>query len=495
MFKISTKSQIVFFFLLFFLLGNITFGLSKSTLWLFVTGVLVTLILLIFNTKKVSLVLLCLTFFMIAGLLFQKQYHSFENAKIKDYVEEKVEAKGTISSLVQQGDEKQKFKLKLESVTFRGQEEDCSDLILVTTEPYPVLKYGDQINMSGKIKEPGFIEDFNYQDYLLKEGVVAVSYQAQVKVSKTGQGNFFLEKIYALRKEITARINFLFSEPEASFLAGLLVGERRSIPEDVLEAFNRTGTTHIIAISGYNITLISSLCLNFLNGKFSRRINFWLILVAILTFVILAGADASVVRAGIMGAIVLSAGLMGRLSDVKNVLLLSAVIMALLNPFVVTYDVGFQLSYLSTLGIVYLADFFLTKSTFLPEVFDIRESFSLTTASQIATLPIVLLNFGRFSVLAPLVNVLVLPLVAPAMLFGFLAVVFSYLSPALGDLLSWPCYLLLYVEIAIIKFLSKPAFASVLLSDKLSIILSLLWVVVLVGIFIRSKLVTCPKKA
>ena len=189
-------------------------------------------------------------------------------------------------------------------------------------------------------------------------------------------------------------------EPSASFEAGLLTGSRKGIPDDLLEAFNMTGLTHIIAISGYNISLIVVLISSLFKNS-SRRVKVPFIIVFIVLFTIFVGASAAVVRASIMGIISVMALWFGRQSQVLNALLISAFVMVLWNPATLFYDVGFQLSFLATLGLIIAGNKIMETTKFLPEKFGIREAFAMTFSAQIFALPVILVNFGRFSFISP----------------------------------------------------------------------------------------------
>ena len=129
-------------------------------------------------------------------------------------------------------------------------------------------------------------------------------------------------------------------------MAGLLYGERSGLPLELADNFSRTGVSHIIAVSGYNISIVALALMSlFINLGLARPRAFWLVVAGIILFVIFTGAGASVVRAGIMGLIVLLAGQLGRLSRIGNVLIFTAALMLLFNPYVLIWDAGFQLSF------------------------------------------------------------------------------------------------------------------------------------------------------
>ena len=224
-------------------------------------------------------------------------------------------------------------------------------------------------------------------------------------------------------------------------MAGLLTGSRRGIPKELMEDFHRTGLTHIIAISGYNITIVIAFIASLL-FFIPPHIRFLPISIAIITFTIFVGASAAVVRAAIMGILGLLALQTGRLKSTRLLILWTALLMTTWNPKILYYDAGFQLSFLAVIGITEFSPLLDRLLKNVPRAFAIRESLQMTIAAQIATAPLIVLLFGRLSLIAPLTNVLVAPVIPLAMLLGTLAVCVSTVSFPLGQLiayLAWAC--------------------------------------------------------
>lgn len=253
-----------------------------------------------------------------------------------------------------------------------------------------------------------------------------------------------------LLSQANKSIEKILPEPQASFLAGLLFGIDKNIPKNLLEDFNKTGTRHIIALSGYNITIIASLIMGFLLWLgFWRKHAFYLSITAIIFFVFLTGASASVVRAAIMGLLVLLAQQVGRLSNPKNLLALAAFFMILKEPSALLNNAGLQLSFAATIGIIYLSPY-LKK---LPEIL------ATTLSAQIAVSPLIIFYFHQVSLISPIANLLVLPIIPVTMLVGFIALAIGVLYLPIGIFLAWPAWLFLTYEIKIIELLTKVPFA------------------------------------
>lgn len=324
--------------------------------------------------------------------------------------------------------------------------------LLIAAPLYPRVAYGDRVSARCTVRRPQQVDDFPYDRYLALKGVYAICSTRAIRVLDHDQGRSPLAKVLAFKAGVIHSLNRLLPEPHASFLAGLLVGARRGIPDSLLEAFNRTGTTHIIAISGYNITIVAAVVLAACRTLIGRKRAFWLVLIALVVFVIITGAQASVVRAAIMGVLVLLARQLGRASQITNAFFLAAVIMILINPLVLRDDAGFQLSFLATAGLIYLSPRLERMFRFVPAVFGLRESLTATVSATIMTLPLIAVQFDRISIVAPLVNMLILPFIPLAMALGFGAVLAALIWWPLGQVIGWLVWLVLEYIITLVSW-------------------------------------------
>jgi competence protein ComEC len=203
---------------------------------------------------------------------------------------------------------------------------------------------------------------------------------------------------------------------------GILIGARKTLPLEIVNNFTATGVSHIVAVSGYNISIII-LALEKMSWWIGRKPAFWTSLIIIIMFVIMTGASSSVIRAAVMGSLVLFSFASGRLYSITPSLFFAVIIMLLFNPKILFWDIGFQLSFLATCGIIYILPMLEQLTEKFGELFNLKSYFLTTCSAIIATTPLILFNFEKFSIVAPLVNVLVLPVVPPVMLFGFLSLV------------------------------------------------------------------------
>src|SRR3990167_8413063 len=183
--------------------------------------------------------------------------------------------------------------------------------ILVTVPRYPEYNYGDRVKITGKLEKPEKIENFDYEKYLYPELIFAlIKNPAKVELISRNNGRKIFEWIYKIKNKFIETINKILAEPFAALLSGILVGARRSIPENLMDIFNIVGITHIIAISGYNVTIVVKMFQS-VSRHWSKLLAFILGIIGLASFVILTGASASVMRAAILASLFLIARQLG----------------------------------------------------------------------------------------------------------------------------------------------------------------------------------------
>lgn len=296
--------------------------------------------------------------------------------------------------------------------------------ISIKLPAYPAYNFGDILQVSCYLDKPTVSpgSDFQYDKYLLTRGVGYVCLGPDAKL--IGYRKSFFGYIYRLKSIVSAKAAMLWSEPESSLIGGLLYGDNTTLPKEVADNFSRVGISHIIAVSGYNISIIAAALMSalILAGLY-RRQAFWVAVTGILIFVIFAGAPASAVRAGLMGTVVLVGQYLGRPSRAFPALIFAATLMILANPFTLVWDIGFQLSFVATAGILFLTRGASTVKT--------------TLAAITATLPLILYHFGRLSIVALPVNLLVLWLIPYLMFFGFISLMAGFVIYPVAQMLAW----------------------------------------------------------
>jgi len=249
-------------------------------------------------------------------------------------------------------------------------------------------------------------------------------------------------------------------EPKSGLLAGILFGEKSALDDKMERDFRTVGLMHIVVLSGYNVSLVIQV--------FSKTLRFLplairsaLSVLAIAAFAILVGAGPTVIRASIMAVFIVLAGFTHRRYHITRALFIAGICMVIWNPKILYFDISFQLSFLATYGLIVFAPYFEKKFSFLPKSFAIRDSAIATISAQIIVMPLIIYSIGEFSLISPVVNVLVLFAVPMAMLFGFLTGVIGLISGALATVLSVVASYLLAYQLWIVSLFANIPFATI----------------------------------
>lgn len=339
-------------------------------------------------------------------------------------------------------------------------------LTVITAQQYPQYALGDVLTSTGVIKQPTNFSDFDYVSYLAGKNIF--SEMAFPKIEKENSApSGVIATLAAIKHVFENKIADALPEPHAGLMKGLLFGEKQSISQNFNNDLRATGTTHIIALSGYNITIVAEFFLNILlwvSAPFS--ISFWVASLGIILFVVMTGASASAVRAGIMGVLVLVARREGRRYSMINALVFAAAVMIFYNPHVLLSDVGFQLSFLATAGLIFLAPYIEQRlEKFFSRDSHIKKTLSETLAAQLAVLPILIYTFGQLSLVSPLTNILVLMAVPYAMTAGFVTGMLGFVWEPVSRIFGWVAWIFSSYIIGVIEVFAKIPGASVQLGS------------------------------
>lgn len=303
----------------------------------------------------------------------------------------------------------------------------------------PTLTYGDAVLASGRLAEPRARPGDPLPAVLRRQGIRYLVEGPRVSLVERRPGEPLWTALDGVRQAIAAAIRQQLPEPQASLLAGVLVGTRAQMPPELRQALVASGTSHVVAVSGFNVAVLAGLALAALSWTVGRRHALLPALLVIGLYVLLTGPQPSAVRAALMGGAALIAVSVGRVADPLTSLLLAGALMLGLDPLQ-GLDVGFQLSFAATAGLVMLQPLLSTGLGRLPRW--LRDPLAVTLAAQLATLPIIASTFHNVSLVSPLANLLIAPALPPLMALGGLLVLASPL-PALASLVAWPSWLLL----------------------------------------------------
>jgi competence protein ComEC len=374
----------------------------------------------------------------------------------------------------------QNLRLRAESLTLlpSGGEAGADErlvkgTLLVRAPRYPARTYGERLAVSGELETPPVFEGFDYRDYLARQGVYAMIRRPGIDLIETGQGSPFWAALYAFKARGQETIAQILPEPYAALLTGILLGVETEIPRELYDRFNATGTSHIIVISGFNIAIIAGLLMLVGAKAVGKRRAVWIAIAGIVLYTLLVGGDPPVVRAAVMGGLLVLALFLGRQAEVRTSLIFAAIVMTAINPFVL-WDVGFQLSFAAVAGLIWLVPLLERAAerglTPLVGPGRVRGATGLlsgvllvTLAAQIATGPLIVYHFGRLSLISLLTNLLILPVQPMVMIAGALATMAGMIWLPAGQFLGWLAWLPLAWTVWVVNQTAAAPFASLTL--------------------------------
>ena len=435
-------------------------------------------------------------YFLWAGILFLAIWRyaislpASTPDKIWYYNEKIIAAKGTITNQPDIRETSQKLEITVAAIYLPESSSDeingtaplfrlkVSGKILVTTALYPEYKYGDLLAIECELKQPENFNGFAYDRYLARYDIYSVCYYPKILTrpdpypasgqtgaslqpngaSQPGGGNPVYAKIFAFKKIMSGLIDSGMSEPESSLARPIVFGGQRGLPQSIRDDFQKVGLTHIMAVSGFNISILAAIVMAaLLASGLSRRYAFYLAVIFLAGYIVLVGAPASATRAGLMGFLVLWALKLGRLNKMTNSLILAATVLLFLKPKLLRDDVGFQLSFLAIAGLVYAYPIFeaLREKMKLPKLKGLSDAFLITLAAQVFTLPILAYNFSQISLIAPLANLAVLWAVPLLTILILIALPLSFILPSLAFIFFLPSLILTKYILAMVKFFAS----------------------------------------
>jgi len=354
---------------------------------------------------------------------------------------------------------------------------------LVVTEPFSQYFYGQKLEVVGtcqvKVINP-WKTDFvlNYPTIRVIEEDESLNIQTKIVAG-----------LLSFRRRLEDIFSRLLSEPQASLISGIVLGTRRQMPKNFRQNLQKTGTIHVVVASGYNISVIAGLLISVIVRFTKRKFALFLSFFGILAYTLMAGAEPPVVRAAIMGSLTFLAQFLGREKDAWRALFFAGGVMLLANPLIL-FDLGFQLSFLATAGILFLGPKLNGKIFRFP---GLGENLRTTLAAQAGVLPILLTNFGQISFLSPLINVLVLPVVPLIMILGGITALFVLVWQPLAQIASWFAWVPLTYFIKVVDWFGKLPWVSFKVGK-----ISFWWGIgyyLILGIIIlnpKSKIPACP---
>jgi competence protein ComEC len=448
--------------------NNTTHSPSISLIWLMLVGLAGVGLFINRHQPSQRLMMVVLVAFTLGGLRMSLVPRSSEIAAYNHRGGLSIE--GVIVAEPDHRDSRSQLTLRAEVLTRAGHSSPISGLVLVQAPRLSDVAYGDRVIATGMLFHPGEFDTFSYADFLGRNEIFSIMRYASVEVIAQGEGNPVLAALLALKDQAQSAINRYLPDPQAALASGILLGNENGIAQSLSDDFQAVGASHVIAISGFNMVILSGAILSLLGRmRVSAR---WSTVIAILTiglYTVLVGANAAVVRAAVMSAVLVIGQAIRRKTYVPASLAFVAGLMTLANPMVL-WDISFQLSFFATLGLaLYVTPLSERFNLLLYRVFPashastlsnlLTEPIIVTLAAQVMTLPLVILYFGRVSLVLFIVNLLIIPVQSYLLIIGLLALVASFVFGPLAQFLFWFDLLFLSWTISIVRFFAQFSFA------------------------------------
>lgn len=354
------------------------------------------------------------------------------------------------------------------------------------------LKYGDKIEFYLEYEKPSTARNymgFDYSNYLKTKkifGTVNLK-EEDVEIISHDNSNIILRKIYELRNLMKTKIEKLLPKETSGLCLGMLIGETSGIEENMQENFRDSNLSHILAVSGANVSyIIVSITYIFNKMCLRKRLSKIISIILLILFMLLTGCTSSVNRACIMAILMLIAELLYRKSDVYNNLAISALILLIINPYSLL-DIGFQLSYMGTIGIVFLHDkigsFIKINNKIVKYFF---EMIVVTTCANLAIIPIMMFHFNTISLTFYFSNIIVGPILGIVVIIGFIMFFISLIFTPISRLIAIVLNLMLKFIIKIAEITANMPFSKITIITP-SFFFIIVWYLIIISISYKQK--------
>jgi competence protein ComEC len=407
----------------------------------------------IIRTKQ--LIIPLLLFFLAAGALACQLSMQAVRGNIRDYAGKRGVLLGVVAGEPLWREDEVVFCLQPQAFELQGRKHIVSGqtrvvLRLLEDAPIPDLFYGQQLLLQGTLYEPSGKRNpggFDYRFFLERQGIAATFYASAAVTADLGLSkkiSYWQRFLYSVRTRVQEIFNSSLPVRESSLLRGIFLGERSAVPSEMVLSFQRAGVAHLLAVSGLHLGLLAALLWGLGRRFFFKGwAAFFLLLGITFLYAAVTGMRPATLRAFLMLALTLGAYQLGRKKDLPTAVAFAALITLLYNPLLL-FDVGFQLSYASTVALIALTRPLASALTFLPRY--LRELVALSFAAQLGVLPLTAYYFNQVSLIALLTNVLLLPVMSFIVGLAFVGAVAGFFWLPLGLFFCSGTYpLLLYL--------------------------------------------------
>lgn len=405
------------------------------------------IILLITKNKKIIVILICLIISIGYVSILENKYSKISDMPIKEMV--------TITSDIQEKEYKKVCTAKIISNNKK---------ILINikmSQDIPSIKYGDSLYIEGEFKQPEEARNYkgyNYKQYLKTKKIIGTVELEKAKILKSSNGSF----IHNIQKYIKDTINGTLTDEEGNLLLAILLGNKDKLSEDIQESFKTSNLSHMLAVSGAHVSYIvlglTYVLQNSIIGKKNGKI---VCIIFLLFFMAITNFTPSVTRACIMAILTLFSGIIYRKSDVYTNISVAALITLIFNPYSLL-DLGFQLSYGGTIGIIIFIKRIQEKKSNSKVINYIKQMALVSVYANIIIIPIMMYHFNTVSLTFIISNIMASPILGIIVITGFLFIIASITVKPLTRLIAIFIKPILSILIKISQICSKLPFSSIL---------------------------------
>ncbi|MFC1909047.1 DNA internalization-related competence protein ComEC/Rec2 [Chloroflexota bacterium] len=448
---------------------------------LILTGIIPLPLLFFIRQRRKTTILVSLALFALftAATYSYSSQHKVDESSLRFYNDHGiVTIKGMVVQDPEVRDKSTHLNFSVTGIKLDDSRNTIEGNVLIFVPRYPEYRYGDVLQATGKLETPGQLDDFDYRGYLAHQGIYTTMLYPEIATLERERGFKPLAWVYILRNNMAQTIVRVLPEPQASLGQAIILGIRGNIPSPLKDNFIRSGTAHLLAISGLHLSIIAGILLSAGVWLFGRRyyLYIWLALGIIWLYAMLTGMHPPIVRGAIMASLFLTAELMGRQRSALTALTFAAAVMAGISPYILA-DASFQLSFLAMAGLVF---FFPTlrnlgrkavqttigeEGTVATIANIATDSLSATMAALVAVWPVIAYYFGIISLVGPLATFLLLPALPGIIIIGALTGLLGLIALPAAQIMGWLTYVFLLYMTAVVSGLAIPSLSSIEVSS------------------------------
>lgn len=446
----------------FFLIGIVVRSLFYfgDFFWIFLLMLSILFLVIYFKKEKVIYLFVVISLIALSvGVIRMDTEKSTKAMTLEELINKNVILDGVV---VTDPEEKEKYKRYVIQVSASGQK------ILIYGSHEIDISYGNLVSVSGKLQKPehyysGSNKSFDWVAYLSKDDIYYEMFYPDLEILGYGKGNFIMSvkrNLFELKKLFINRFSQVIPEPESSLLAGELLGEKASLGRELETDFRRTGIIHVVVLSGYNVTIVADSIIKSISFL-PKTLGLYLGIAGIVLFAIMTGAGATVVRASIMAILVIFARCYGKQYNISTSLFLAGGLMVLHSPNILLYDASFQLSFLASVGLIYISPKIEKYFSFVTQRFNLRTIIGATMGTQLMVMPLLIYLTREVSLVSLPVNILILPVVPITMFLGFVTGMCGLLSYSLSLIPGWLTTIVLMYQLSVVEIFAHLPFTTI----------------------------------